>query len=326
MNKCLGCGSLLQYDNPNLEGYTSNKDATYCERCFRIKNYGDYKSIVKDNNTFISILKEINNNKSLVLLVVDIFNLPENFDVIVDNINNPILLVLTKRDILPKSIYEEKLLNYMDNYNLKVLDKIIISSNKNYQLDELISKIKMYQTDDKVYVVGYTNAGKSTLINKLLYNYSNVLPTITTSLLPSTTLNSIEIKLDDKLTLIDTPGLLEENTIDNFIDVNLLKKVTPKKAIKPITYQVKTKQFIIIENLAKLSLKDNNITIFMSNDLKIERYFKDKELELETKQIEVEAGYDLVISGLGFIKFTKKEIIEISVLKGVKVYTRKSFI
>lgn len=326
MNKCLGCGSLLQYDNPNLEGYTSNKDATYCERCFRIKNYGDYKSIVKDNNTFINILKEINNTKSLVLLVVDIFNLPENFDVIVDNINNPILLVLTKRDILPKSIYEEKLLNYMDNYNLKVLDKIIISSNKNYQLDELISKIKMYQTDDKVYVVGYTNAGKSTLINKLLYNYSDILPTITTSLLPSTTLNSIEIKLDEKLTLIDTPGLLEENTIDNFIDVSMLKKVTPKKAIKPITYQVKTKQFIIIEDLVKLVLKDNNITLFMSNDLKIERYFKDKELALETKQIAVEAGHDLVISGLGFIKFTKKEIIEISVLKGVKVYTRKSFI
>jgi small GTP-binding protein len=98
----------------------------------------------------------------------------------------------------------------------------------------LIGKIKEYKTDNNVYVVGYTNAGKSTLINKLLYNYSDTLPTITTSLLPSTTLNSIEIKLDDKLTLIDTPGLLEENTIDNFIDVSMLKKVTPKKAIKPI--------------------------------------------------------------------------------------------
>jgi len=326
MNKCLGCGTILQHDNPNLEGFVSKEGMDYCERCFRIKNYGDYKSIVKDNNTFINILKDINKTNSLVLLVVDIFNLPENFDIIVNNINNPILLVLTKRDLLPKSIYDDRLLEYMDNYNLNLLDKIIVSSSNNYQMDELINKIKTYKTDNNVYVVGYTNAGKSSLINKLIYNYSNNLPTITTSMLPSTTLNNIEIQFDDNLTLIDTPGILEENSIDNFIDIKTLKMITPKSTIKPITYQIKSKQFIVIDNLVKLGLKDNNITIFGSNTLKIDRYFKDKELELEKKQIEVDSNTDLVISGLGFIKFTKKEIIEISVLKGVKVYTRKSFI
>lgn len=326
MNKCLGCGSLLQYDNPNIEGYASKEESTYCERCFRIKNYGEYKSVVKDNNTFINILKEINNTDSLVLLVVDIFNLPENFDVIVNNISNPILFVLTKRDILPKSIYEERLLDYMDNYKLNLLDKIIVSSNNNYGMDELIEKIKRYKTNNNVYVVGYTNAGKSTLVNKLIYNYSEALPTITTSILPSTTLNSIEIKFDNELTLIDTPGILEENSIDNYIDVKTLKKITPKNTIKPITYQINKKQFVIIEDLLKLSLENNNITIFVSNKLKIERLFKEKKLELETKKIQVLPNTDLVISGLGFIKFTKSEVIEVSVIKGTKIYTRKSFI
>lgn len=326
MIKCLGCGSILQSKDRNLEGYTTKENATYCERCFKIKNYGEYKSIVKDNNTFINILKEVNKSNSLVLLVVDIFNLPENFDIITTNINNPILLVLTKRDLLPKSIYEERLLEYMDNYKLNLLDKVIVSSNNNYQLDELINKIKTYKNNDRVYVVGYTNAGKSTLINKLIYNYSNNLPTITTSLLPSTTLSSIEIEFDDSLTIIDTPGILGENSIDNFIDIKTLKRITPKSTIKPITYQIKTKQYIIIDNLLKLSLQNNNITIFVSNNLKVERYFKDKEMELEKRVLEVEANNDLVISGLGFIKFTKKEKIEISLVKGVKVYTRKSFI
>ena len=326
MNKCLGCGSILNYDNPNILGYTSKKDSNYCERCFRIKNYGEYKSVIKDNNEFIEILKEINNTDSLVILVTDIFNLPENFDVITNNINNPIMLVLTKRDILPKSLYEERLLNYIDNYKLNLLDKIIVSSNNNYNMDELINKIKQYKTNNNVYVVGYTNAGKSTLINKLIYNYSDNLPTITTSILPSTTLNSIEIKFDDSLTLIDTPGILEENSIDNFIDVKLLKKITPKNTIKPITYQIKKRQYIYIEDLLKLSLENNNVTIFMSNNLKIERLYKDRSMELETKKIEVFPNTDLVISGLGFIKFTKREVIEVNVIKDTKIYIRKSFI
>ena len=214
----------------------------------------------------------------------------------------------------------------MDNYNLNILDKIIVSSKNNYGLDELIEKVRKYKTDDSVYVVGYTNAGKSTLINKLIYNYSDKLPTITTSILPSTTLNNIEIKFDDNLTLIDTPGILEENSLDNFIDVKTLKKITPKNTIKPITYQINKKQYIYIEDLLKLSLKNNNITIFVSNNLKVDRLFKDKQLNLETKQIEVYPNTDLVISGLGFIKFTKKEIIEVSVIKGTKIYIRKSFI
>lgn len=326
MNKCLGCGSLLQSSNPVLEGFTKVLNASYCERCFKIKNYGDYKSIVKDNNTFINILKKIGDTNSLVILVVDIFSLPENFDLIVDNLNNPILLVMTKRDIIPKSIYEDRLLDYMDRYKLNLLDKIIISSNNNYHLDELMEKIRRYQTNNKVYFVGYTNAGKSSLINKIIYNYSNLKPTITTSILPSTTLNSIEIKFDDTLTLVDTPGLLQKNSIDNFIDLKTLKKITPKTVIKPITYQIKTRQFIIIEDLLKLELKDNNITIFVSNNLKIERYFKDKKLDLVTKKIEVDSNTDLVISGLGFIKFTKKEVVYLSIIEGVKVYRRKSFL
>lgn len=325
MNKCLGCGAQIQYDNPSLEGFTSKLDSKYCERCFRIKNYGEYKSVIKDNNTFLNILKDINPN-SLVLLVTDLFNLPENFDLIINNLKNPILFVLTKRDILPKSIYEERLLEYMNNYNLNILDKIIVSSNNNYNLDELIEKIKKHKTNNSVYVVGYTNAGKSTLINKLIYNYSDNIPTITTSLLPSTTLNSIEIKFDDELTLIDTPGILEENSIDNFIDIKMLKRITPKTTIKPITYQVNKRQYIYIEDLVKLELENNNITMFVSNNLNVERLFKDKNLNLETKMIEVLPNMDLVISGLGFIKFTKKEKVKISVLKGVKIYTRKSFI
>lgn len=326
--KCVGCGAIMQCSNSEMEGYISEEkylDSNICERCFRIKNYGDYKSVVKDNNTFINILNQINKN-DLVILVMDLFNLPDDVELIKNNINSKILLVLTKRDILPKVIYEDRLLSYIDKYDLDIVDKIIVSSNKNYHFDELITKINKYKTSKKVYVVGFTNAGKSTLINKIIYNYSSDKPQITTSMLPSTTLNSIDIKFND-ITFVDTPGLLSEGSIENIVDVNLLKKITPKSEIRPITYQIKSKQCIVIENILEINLCNNNVTIFMSNTLKIDRFYKSKDLPLlETRTIKMKANHDLVISGLGFIKFTKDEVITVSVLINVNVYMRNSLV
>lgn len=329
VKKCVGCGAIMQYSDALKEGYIAEdkyEEASICERCFRIKNYGDYKSIIKDNNTFINILKGINKT-DLVVLVMDLFNMPENIDIIKENISNPVLLVLTKRDILPKVIFEERLLSYIDKYNINTVDRIVVSSDKNYNFDDLIFKIKANKTSNNVYVIGFTNAGKSTLINKLIYNYSDQKPTITTSMLPSTTLNSIEIKFSDNMTFIDTPGLLSEGSLENIVDIKTLKKITPKQEIKPITYQIKSKQYIIIDNLVKLELANNNITIFMANTLKIDRYYKDREIsDLVTRVISVNKNEDIVVSGLGFIKVTKKEDIKISVPKNVKVYTRKSLV
>ena len=107
---------------------------------------------------------------------------------LLEHLNNNIILILTKRDVLPKSVKDEKLLDYFNKYNF--IDKLVISSNKNYNFDELMSKINLYKKSKNVYVVGYTNAGKSTMLNKIIYNYTDLKNTITTSILPSTTLKS----------------------------------------------------------------------------------------------------------------------------------------
>ena len=49
-----------------------------------------------------------------------------------------------------------------------------------------------YKNSSNVYFVGYTNSGKSTLINKIIYNYSDISSMITTSSLPNTTIDTIE--------------------------------------------------------------------------------------------------------------------------------------
>lgn len=329
MNKCQGCGSVLQCENPNLDGYSKKIDNVLCERCFRIKNYNDYKKVIKTNNDFMPIINNISTTGDLVVLLVDLFSIPKSLDSIINNLNNDILLVLTKRDILPLSIYDERLIEYFNGLSNRIVDTVICSSKKNLNIDEVMDKIYEYKHSNDVYVVGYTNAGKSTMINKILYNYTEKEPMITTSLLPSTTIDAITIEINESLTLIDTPGLLEEGNILEIVDANLLKKIVPRKELKPITYQLKDKQSIIVDSILKIDNEDvNNITLFFSNELEIERSFKKRDLvsDLEMHTLNVDEKEDIVISGLGFIKVMKKGVFHIYTLPGVLVYTRKSFI
>ena len=327
MNKCSGCGAILQCENQNKEGYVKQINSSLCERCFRIINYNEYQKIEKNNDEFVKILEQINKTGDLVLLVIDLLNINKDLSFLLSKLQNDILAVYTKRDLLPLLIKDDKLLSYGEKLKLKLVDSVIVSSVNNYNLDLLLEKINKYKKSDKIYVVGYSNTGKSTLINKMIYNYSNSNSKITTSMLPSTTIDTIEIKLNDEITLIDTPGILEEGNIAHFVDNKTLKKIQPKKEIRPITYQIKAKQIISIDDLAVLELENkNNLTFYVSNQLEIKRFFKPIKTDLEKQVIRVKEGEDIVISGLGFIKVSNSDTINIYTLKGISVYTRKSLI
>lgn len=326
MNSCVGCGVVLQNQSEKELGFVKNIDSNLCERCFRIRNYGDYKVVVKDNNEFINILKDIDKTGDLVVLVLDLFNFNSNLHLISDYLSNDVLLVLTKRDLIPKSVSDSKLLDYVNNYNISYIDSVVISSNKNYNFDLLFDKINKYKKSKNVYVVGFTNAGKSTMINKIIYNYSECMDTITTSVLPSTTLNKINIKINDDLNIIDTPGILSSGSIYDFVSGKELKKIIPKKEIKPISYQIKGKQYIMIDNFVKIVLNDINIVIFMSNSLNVKRFYKDFNFDHDNLfKIDV-CNKDIVIDGLGFIKVVGSGNIDIYTIDGVSVYTRESMI
>ncbi len=325
MMKCKGCGVILQDNDSKSAGYTNNINNDYCLRCFRIKNYNEYNFADKTNEEYIEIIKEINKTDSLVLLVVDLFNIG-NLEFFSKYLTNDVLLVLTKRDLLPLSVYEENILNYFNDLKLNVIDKVIISSKNNYNYDELYSKINKYKTDN-IYVVGYTNSGKSSMINKLIYNYTSNKPEIITSNLPSTTLSTIEIEFDE-FKLIDTPGILDDGNIINYISEDKFKKIIPKREIKPKSYQVKDNNYLYVEDICRVDVSNNNIIFYISNDLEITREYKDSDklTSLEKHEININEKTDIVINGLGFITVLKPGLINLYTLKGVKIYTRKSLI
>lgn len=326
MNRCIGCGSILQSNDINEVGYVKNIESKLCERCFKIQNYGEYLPVIKSQDEFITMLKDINDTKDLVVLVCDLFNYNPDMSLVSEYIDNDIILVLTKRDILPKSLYEEKLLNYLES-NLNIIDKLIISSKNNYHFDELIESIRKNKKSHNVYVIGYTNVGKSTMINKILYNYATSNDVITTSILPNTTIDNINIKIDDELTLIDTPGVLDGGSIYYLKDIKELKRIIPKKEIKPLSYQINKKQSVVVEDLFRIDLSSNDIVMYISNMLKVDRIYKEIESNnMDKHELDVKANTDVVISGVGFVKFMKDEHIILYTIKGINVYTRKSLI
>ncbi len=329
--KCVGCGLKLQKEDDKKEGYIKPENvekSLLCERCFRIQNYNEYKMVEKTNKDFSKIFKKIDKSKDLVLLVVDLLNIGE-IEKLGEYIHNDVILVLTKRDLVPKRIYEEKLLHYFDSLSLNIIDKIIISSKNNYHLDELMELVLERKKSKKVYVVGITNAGKSTLINKIIYNYSALENKITTSILPSTTLDTIEVPISEDLVLIDTPGLLVEGSVVDKVDAETLRRIVPKTELKPTIYQVKSDQIFLIDNLVRLEVEENNnIVFYLSNNLPIMRYYKDNEKlkDLKKHTFDVGESEDIVIEGLGFIKVMKEATITLYTIEGVSVYTRKSFL
>lgn len=323
--KCQGCGVILQTENPKLEGYTTDIENKVCTRCFRLKNYGEYKTTQRTNAEYKKILSSIT-DEDLVIYVTSILNLETNY---LQKFKNCILVV-TKLDILPKSLKENKLkskiLSLKNNYNLK--DIILVSSLNNHNIDNLFNTIKN-NFKKNVYFVGATNSGKSTLINKLINNYTNKNAIITTSAYPSTTLDTINIELEG-INIIDTPGLISKGSVINIIDKKQIKTINPKKEIKPRTYQIKGEGTLVIDNIARINYKtsEGSMIIYISNEVPIIRVGQDNPRlkHLSLQNININKGEDLVIEDLCFIKFTSNTQLNININKEVNIHTRKTII
>lgn len=335
--KCLGCGVVLQSNDNEELGYIKKEKietAKYCERCFKLINYGEFKQVNKSNEEYISIYKNIDKTDDLVLFLVDIFNLNKSIDMINKYINNKIILVITKYDIIPKSIKENKIIDKIKEYitNKNVIDIVIISSKTGYNINLLYNKIIENKKTNNVYICGNTNSGKSTLINKFIKNYSKEDLTITTSILPSTTININEIKINDELTLIDTPGFLEEDNISNYITPKELKRVMPNSEIKPITYQLQEGMTLLVDNLLRIEYvkgEKNSFTFYISNDIIVDRIntmTNQRGKNLKMTEVTVNSNEDVIVNGLCFINIKKDAVINVYTLDGVGIYTRKSLI
>ena len=363
---CAGCGVRLQTDNPEALGYlpaaAAVREPVICQRCFRIRNYNEASSVAVNQDDFLRLLGSIGGTDSLVVHIVDLYDFEGSLISGLQRFvgNNPVLLVVNKIDLLPKSLNVNRVRNWVQKQakaqGLKTLDVILCSAKRNLGFEHVIEALDKYRDGRDVYVVGATNVGKSTLINRLIRDYSDMERELTTSRYPGTTLDAVHIPLDDGKAIIDTPGIVYTSRISEIVPRSFLGALLPDKPIKPLVYQLNAGQTLFIGSIARFDFVEGerqSFTLYISNALNVHRtkleradeLYRDHRGELlgaptleelesipdwTRHSLRVKRGMkqDVFISGLGWIQVngTSGATLDVYAPKGVKVLLREAMI
>ena len=359
--KCIGCGAPLQSEDKNAPGYVPEhnlfREDVICKRCFRLKNYNEVQDVGMDSDDFLNLLTGLSDKKGIVVNVVDVFDFEGSFINAIKRIvgNKKIILVANKMDLLPKQINHRRVKEWLKRaakkYGLEAEDVVLISAEKGQGIEDLLYSINKYRDQEDVYIVGTTNVGKSTLINKLIELSVGEKDVVTTSRFPGTTLDMIDIPLDEKSFMFDTPGIIQSHQMTHFVTEKELKLIMPKKEIKQRVYQLNEGQTLFFGGLARIDYVSGGkrpLICFFSNELNIHRTKTEKANELwknhigdlltpphdpsqfnmsEMKAVRLETGKekrDVMISGLGFITIDAGAKVIVRVPKNVDVILRNS--
>lgn len=359
---CEGCGVAIQTENPDGLGYAPpsslDKDIVVCRRCFRLKHYNEVQDVELTDDDFLRILHTIGETDALIVKIVDIFDFNGSWLPGLHRFvgKNPVLLIGNKADLLPKSVKRDRVKHWMryeaSQLGLKPVDVLLTSASTGKDIGEAAEAIDHYRDGRDVYVVGCTNVGKSTFINRIIKEVTGEGDIITTSHFPGTTLDMIAIPLEDGRALIDTPGIINRHQMAHFVDKENLKYVLPKKEIKPKIFQLNEEQTLFFGGLARFDYIEGgrrSFTCHVSNEIEIHRTKLEKAdalyenhagellkpaghggapLELVRQEWTIkEAKTDIVFSGLGWVTVNEPGArVAAYVPKGAAVTLRKSLI
>lgn len=377
MSRCIGCGAKIQSHNPNVVGYVpeiamiEKGENVYCQRCYGIKHH-NLKYIPENNlKDYYEKIRVIKDEKALVILIIDVMDITGGF---IEKINeyigtNKVLIIVNKVDVIPKAMkiifMEEYVRKYAKMKKINI-EGILFGSLKNTKfVEQIVNKInklkyprrtskfqKVESRFDNCYVIGHASVGKSTFMNQLGKMYLNFeSDVITTSNQFQTTVDFIKWPLDKNSFIIDTPGIINPKHFGAYLDYESVNILTPKKYIKPRTYQLNPDQTIFLGGLVQLDFFGNskiNVSFYVSNDLYIHRTKTVQALNIKntqkfkmlippvteeeakridktvTKVYNINEPTNIFISGIGFIHIvstdakisvTLPQMINIQVLK-----------
>eukprot|EP00698_Gefionella_okellyi_P014035 TRINITY_DN3878_c0_g1_i2.p1 TRINITY_DN3878_c0_g1~~TRINITY_DN3878_c0_g1_i2.p1 ORF type:complete len:517 (-),score=97.43 TRINITY_DN3878_c0_g1_i2:1032-2582(-) len=197
---CPGCGAVLQMVNPAGIGYISAKStpakallspvgleleggAPLCYRCHHLTYHRKDVGIRIPFDDFRSTMTQIGTTHALIVKIVDITDFYGSFVSDISSVigTNPVILILNKFDLLPKSakLHEARISAWCRHMAKELgltnplLGVHLVSSHTGHNVAEALKDIQTSHGGRDVYVVGCTNAGKSSFLNKILVQIDN---------------------------------------------------------------------------------------------------------------------------------------------------------
>lgn len=363
--KCIGCGIELQSEDVNKGGYLpANKleepGDHYCQRCFKIKNYGKYMPVRMNKDDYRREVQEAMKYSKLAIAVFDIIDFEGSFDDEILDVLREMdsIVVINKLDLIPDEKHPSEVADWVKDRlaeeGIAPLDIAIVSSKNGYGINGIFKKIKFFYPDGvEALVLGVTNVGKSSIVNRLLGAKK-----VTVSKYPGTTLKSVKNQIPHtNIYLIDTPGLIPEGRISDLVCEECNLKMVPSGEISRKTFKVKNGRALIIGDLLwfKVINEDEvtpifslyaakDVTFHETNMEKLKELLAEKRsdlffppcdkcrdtyknLEFIKKKIKIQAGEELVFKGLGWISVKRGPLeIEITLPKKAGIIVRDAFI
>lgn len=365
VKRCYHCGEILQDIDSFKPGFINHETLNkypdgllLCNECYN----GEKEMMPQEaqlDSEYLKIIDQIKKKKALVVYVVDLFSFEGSF---ISKINEElkdceVLAIGNKRDLLPKNIDDNELLEYVRHRlrvsKLSVSDALLTSSTTGYNIDLMMDKIKKLCSDGRdVYFVGATVSGKSTLISEMLKRFkNNTQEPIITYTFPGTSLRGFRIPLGEKTYIYETPGLSITNSLLDKVELVVGHKIMPNNMIFPRSFKLNKGFSILFGSLALIELLEGietKIDCYTSYevDLKITRngeglfgsalsrhnispssmkFRSFADFDVYDIKVVEDGDRDLGILGLGWIHFIGNEqIYRIFVPKGVYVYTTRS--
>ena len=364
--RCYHCGAVLQSRKKAEPGFIekalldeegSENRVLYCHNCYqKMKAINTGMLETDTDDEILTILDDAIATDAVIVWVVDLFsfNGTLNPDVVKKVKKLKVIAVGTKFDLFPRKVSLEDMKSFINDRfeeaGIKLVATLVVASTEKLPVDELLHKLSDIRKGHDVYMIGTTNSGKTSLINKMLKSYTNKTKrTITSEEYPHTSVKVLDIPLTNSSSFYELPGFSLNTSVLGKVEKDVLKIIVPKKEIKVQREILDEGDALVVGSLAGFALIKGKPTsfYFYGSELcevrkmkhrKIDAFFQENVVrrsyrpvserysfftDYDVFEYQMEADnkeHDIAITGLGWVRFTGRgQVVRIISPRGVAI-------
>ena len=149
----------------------------------------------------------------------------------------------------------EYLTERFKEYGIKPKSVRLFSSTSLMDSKELISAMNTARKGHDVYMIGNSTSGKTSIINKAMKGFENkTTRQIKTITYPGTSVNVLEIPLSRSSFFYELPGISQTTSAQGKLEKEVIRQITPKKAIKVTNRTLGAGDALMVGSLAAFEI------------------------------------------------------------------------